>query len=69
VGVAPLVLSGIEGTLCGPFELSRWMDALAPHLASEDPRVNGRGRAALFDRNRLAERVFWAYTDLAGAAA
>jgi glycosyltransferase involved in cell wall biosynthesis len=64
VGVAPLVLAGVEGTLCAPFDLARWSAALAPHLAADDPRVDGRGRAALFDRNRLAQRVFWAYQDL-----
>ena len=67
VGIAPLALSGIEGTLCAPFDAADWAAALAPHMASDDPRVDGRTRAALFDRNRLAERVFWAYTDLAGA--
>jgi teichuronic acid biosynthesis glycosyltransferase TuaC len=64
VGVAPLVLHGVEGTLCAPFDAERWSAALTPHLAAEDPRVDGRGRAALFDRNRLAERVFWAYQDV-----
>jgi teichuronic acid biosynthesis glycosyltransferase TuaC len=66
VGVAPLVLDGVEGTLCAPFDIGRWADALAPHLAASDPRVDGRGRAALFDRNRLAERVFRAYQDVVG---
>jgi teichuronic acid biosynthesis glycosyltransferase TuaC len=64
VGVAPLVLNGIDGTLCAPFDLSRWVATLKTHLEQEDPRVRGRGRAALFDRNRLAERVFHAYRDL-----
>jgi glycosyltransferase involved in cell wall biosynthesis len=66
VGVAPLVLEGVEGTLCAPFDVGRWAVALAPHLAAADPRVDGRGRAALFDRNRLAERVFRAYQDVVG---
>ncbi len=68
VGVARLVLSGIEGTLCAPFDATGWAAVLAPHLAAEDPRVYGRRRAALFDRNRLAERVFRAYTDIVGPA-
>jgi glycosyltransferase involved in cell wall biosynthesis len=68
VGVAPLVLEDIPGSLCAPFDLARWSAALAPHLAAADPRVNGRLRASLFDRNRLAERVFRAYQDLTGAA-
>jgi glycosyltransferase involved in cell wall biosynthesis len=67
VGIAPLVLDGVEGALCAPFDLERWSDALAPHLAAQDPRIEGRARAALFDRNRLAERVFWAYQDVARA--
>jgi teichuronic acid biosynthesis glycosyltransferase TuaC len=66
VGVAPLVLDGVDGTLCAAFDPQRWAAALAPHLAADDPRVGGRTRAALFDRNRLAQRVFRAYTDVAG---
>jgi glycosyltransferase involved in cell wall biosynthesis len=68
VGIAPLALDGIHGTLCGPFDRARWAAALAPHLAAADPRVEGRRRAALFDRNRLAERVFRAYQDVTRAA-
>jgi glycosyltransferase involved in cell wall biosynthesis len=68
VGVAPLVLEGISGTLCAPFDADRWAAALAPHLAADDPRVLGRARASLFDRNRLAERVFRAYQDVVDAA-
>jgi teichuronic acid biosynthesis glycosyltransferase TuaC len=64
VGIARLALEGIEGTLCGPFEERTWADALRPHLEVADPRVKGRARAALFDRNRLARRVFHAYEDL-----
>jgi teichuronic acid biosynthesis glycosyltransferase TuaC len=64
VGIAPIALAGVAGTLCAPFEESRWRQALAPHLAADDPRVDGRARAALFDRNRLAERVLKAYEDV-----
>jgi glycosyltransferase involved in cell wall biosynthesis len=64
VGVAPLVLDGIEGTLCAPFDASRWTEAVAQHVAADDPRVAGRTRAALFDCNRLAKRVFRAYQDV-----
>ena len=69
VGVAPLVLEGIAGTLCAPFDRRRWLAALGPHLEAADPRVDGRARAALFDRNRLAERVFRAYEELVAEAA
>jgi glycosyltransferase involved in cell wall biosynthesis len=68
VGIAPLALGGIEGTLCAPFDAARWTDAVAAHVAAADPRVEGRLRAALFDRNRLAERVFRAYQDIAARA-
>jgi glycosyltransferase involved in cell wall biosynthesis len=68
VGVAPLVLEGVEGTLCAPFDRARWGSALASHLAVDDPRVRGRTRAALFDRNRLAARVFRAYEDVVGGS-
>ena len=64
VGIAPLVLGGVHGTLCAPFDTAKWAAAAAPHVAQEDSRVDGRARAALFDRNRLAERVFRAYQDL-----
>ena len=64
VGVAPLVLSGVRGTLCAPFDEHAWSAALEPHLAAGDARIDGRARAALFDRNRFAERVFRAYQDV-----
>src|SRR3954470_1170438 len=63
-GVARLVLEGVEGTLCAGFAQGRGAEALEPHLQDADPRVHGRARAALFDRNRLARRVFHAYRDL-----
>jgi hypothetical protein len=44
-----------------------WELVLRENLAAADPRVDGRGRAALFDRNRLAERVFMAYQDVLGS--
>jgi teichuronic acid biosynthesis glycosyltransferase TuaC len=68
VGIAPLVLQGIEGTLCAPFDEDVWIKAVEAHLAHEDPRVEGRARAALFDRRRLAERVARAYRDLTEAS-
>ena len=68
VGVAPLALSDLPGALCEPFELPRWAGAIAPHLEHPDPRLDGRARAALFDRRRMAERVFAAYRELAAAA-
>jgi glycosyltransferase involved in cell wall biosynthesis len=68
VGIAPLVLQGIEGTLCAPFDRDRWRAALAPHLAEADPRVVGRERAALFSAERMAQRVLAAWREVAGTA-
>jgi glycosyltransferase involved in cell wall biosynthesis len=68
VGIASLALENVEGTLCSPFDLTSWRAALEPHLGAADPRVDGRARARLFDRNRLAERVFRAYQDVAARA-
>jgi glycosyltransferase involved in cell wall biosynthesis len=66
VGIAPLALAGVEGTLCAPYDRERWWRSLAPHLESDDPRVEGRPRAALFGSRRMAERVLLAYRELAG---
>jgi len=64
VGIAPLALRDVEGTLCAPFDLDVWLRAVRPHLADPDPRIEGRRRAELFDRNRMARRVFETYREL-----
>ncbi len=64
VGVHPLVLDGVAGTLCGAYERARWQAALAPHLAADDPRIDGRPRAELFSARRMAERVRTAWDAL-----
>ena len=64
VGIAPLALAGVPGTLCAPWDPESWRRALEPHLAEADPRVEGRSRAALFGSFRMAERVARAYPDL-----
>jgi glycosyltransferase involved in cell wall biosynthesis len=63
-GVAPQVLAGVEGAYCGPFDLARWREALAPHLAAEDPRVDGRTHAEPLSAKRTAERVVAAWQEL-----
>ena len=64
VGIAPLALNGIDGTHCDEFDPDMWQLTVEEHLAVDDPRVEGRARAALFDRNRFAERVLRAYQDV-----
>jgi teichuronic acid biosynthesis glycosyltransferase TuaC len=66
VGIAPLALAGIRGTLCAPFQRDAWLRALTPHLDQSDPRIEGRARASLFGSRRMAERVACAYRDLVG---
>src|SRR3954451_16299721 len=65
VGVHRLALDGIAGTLCAPYDTATWRQALAPHLAAEDPRVAGRARAELFSADRMAERVAVAWREVA----
>ena len=67
VGIAPLALRGVAGTLCAGYDADRWRAALAPHLADPDPRVSGRGRAELFSVDRMAARVVAAWRALAAA--
>jgi glycosyltransferase involved in cell wall biosynthesis len=57
VGIHPEALAGIEGTYCGPFDDATWRDALAPHLAADDPRIPGRDRAERFSTDRMAAQV------------
>lgn len=66
VGIHELALTGIAGTLCAAFEEQRWRAALAPHLESADPRIDGRPRAELFSVSRMARRVAAAWSDLLG---
>jgi glycosyltransferase involved in cell wall biosynthesis len=57
VGVHAEALEGVAGTLCAPFDATRWGDALRPHLAARDPRVRGREPAERYSARRMAERV------------
>jgi glycosyltransferase involved in cell wall biosynthesis len=67
VGIAPAALDGIDGTYCGPFEAAAWRAALAPHLASPDPRVAGRARAERYSAGRMAQRVVESWRALLGS--
>jgi glycosyltransferase involved in cell wall biosynthesis len=64
VGVAPFALAGIAGTVCAPFDLATWSEALRPHLAVLDSRVDGAARAASLSAERMAERTIAAYRDV-----
>lgn len=66
VGIAPYALDGIEGCLCAPFDVRRWAEPAARHLAARDPRVAGAGRAASLSAGRMAERLIAAYRDAVG---
>ncbi len=61
VGIAPFALAGVEGALCAPFDAARWSEALQPHLAAPDPRIEGAARAAALSARRMAERTVAAY--------
>ncbi len=61
VGIHPDALANVAGSLCAPFELSRWRTALEPHLDTPDPRVAGSASAARFSSRRMAERVAGAW--------
>src|SRR3954453_1571116 len=64
VGIHPVVLDGIEGALCAPYDRERWRAALRAPLEAADPRVAGRRRAELFSADRIAARVVEAWRGL-----
>jgi len=66
VGIHPVALAGIPGAYCEPWDRDAWRAALRPVLEAEDPRVDGRARAAIFSADRMAARVVEAWHDVAG---
>jgi teichuronic acid biosynthesis glycosyltransferase TuaC len=66
VGIHPVVLAGVEGAYCAPWDRGAWRAALRPVLEADDPRVDGRERAAIFSADRMAARVVQAWHDVAG---
>jgi teichuronic acid biosynthesis glycosyltransferase TuaC len=66
VGIAPLVLDGVEGALSSPYDEEAWLPLLRAHASAPDPRIPGRTRALLFSSERMAERVLTAYRELCG---
>ena len=63
VGIHPVVLDGMAGAYCAPWDRDAWRAALQPHLEAPDPRVDGRERAALFSADAMASRVVAAWRD------
>ena len=66
VGIAPFALRGVAGTLCAPFDVPAWTEAVQPHLDAEDTRIEGTARAASLSAARMAERTVEAYRDVLG---
>jgi glycosyltransferase involved in cell wall biosynthesis len=64
VGIAPLLLGGIEGCLVGGFDADGWASLARAHLDAGDRRVDGAGRPEWFGARRLAERVAAVYREL-----
>jgi glycosyltransferase involved in cell wall biosynthesis len=64
VGIHPVVLDGVAGAFCAPWDATAWRAALRPVLEAEDPRVDGRARAELFSADRMAARVVEAWRDV-----
>jgi teichuronic acid biosynthesis glycosyltransferase TuaC len=64
VGAHQQLLEGIEGTLCAPFERTRWQQELDAHLAAPDPRIVGRSRAAQLSTERMARGLADAWRTL-----
>jgi glycosyltransferase involved in cell wall biosynthesis len=64
VGIHPVVLGGLDGAFCAPWDAERWRDALRGPLSQADPRVDGRARAELFSADRMAARVVAAWRDV-----
>jgi len=68
VGIAPYALTGVDGTLCAPFDLDTWATAARPLLEASDPRIAGADRAASLSAARMAERTIVAYRDILARA-
>lgn len=66
VGVAPMLLRGLEGCLVGTFEATRWAALARVHLDAPEARVAGRERARWFSAALMARRVEAAYAGLLG---
>jgi teichuronic acid biosynthesis glycosyltransferase TuaC len=64
VGIHPVALEGIDGAYCAPWDPGTWRSAVRSVVQEDDPRVDGRERAALFSADRMAARVVAAWRDV-----
>ena len=66
VGIHPVALDGIEGAYCAAWDPAAWRAAVRAVTEQDDPRLDGKARAALFSADRMAARVVAAWHDVAG---
>ena len=64
VGIAPSLLTGLEGCLCEPFDAERWARHLETLLAADEPRVAGRAVAESQSLSVAARRTLQLYSEL-----
>jgi teichuronic acid biosynthesis glycosyltransferase TuaC len=64
VGIAPIALADLPGTLCADFDLAAWRAALVPHVNHPDPRIDGRARAEPYCTDRMAAQLVAAWREL-----
>jgi glycosyltransferase involved in cell wall biosynthesis len=57
VGIHAEALAGVRGTLCRPFDVADWSQALAPHLRDPHARVAGRTAAERWSAEAMAGNV------------
>ncbi len=64
VGIAPALLTGLDGCLCAPFDATRWATFLEEVLADAEPRVAGRAVAETQGLPEAARRTLQLYREL-----
>jgi teichuronic acid biosynthesis glycosyltransferase TuaC len=65
VGIAPEVLTAVQGTLCAPFDSDIWSEALRARLGEKDPRIEGgRQIAERYSTDAMAAKLLEAWRAL-----
>jgi glycosyltransferase involved in cell wall biosynthesis len=64
VGIAPALLTGVDGCLCVPFDATRWATFLEGVLTDAEPRVAGRAVAETQGLPEAARRTLQLYREL-----